>query len=133
MSTSALGWSTPELAKLYPAFLEGCLEIRRLDLEESRLEAERLQSAIKAIRHALDHVPFSPGPEDRAAPLGRVTKFPNSEDRAPRGRPQSTGRLRLDAAASMWLRKHGYPPDKQEKATQTVLEQAAVLSEGWAA
>ena len=24
-----------------------------------------------------------------------------------------------------------YPPDKQEKATQTVLEQAEVLSEGW--
>ena len=31
------------------------------------------------------------------------------------------------------LRKHGYPPDKQERATQTVLEQAEVLSEGWAA
>ena len=31
------------------------------------------------------------------------------------------------------LRKHGYPPDKQEKATLTVLEQAEVLSEGWAA
>ena len=31
------------------------------------------------------------------------------------------------------LRKYGYPPDKQEKATQTVLEQAEVLSEGWAA
>ena len=31
------------------------------------------------------------------------------------------------------LRKHGYPPDKQEKATQTVLEQAEVLSQGWAA
>ena len=30
------------------------------------------------------------------------------------------------------LRKHGYPPDKQEKATQTVLEQAEVLSDGWA-
>jgi hypothetical protein len=29
------------------------------------------------------------------------------------------------------LRKHGYPPDKQENATQTVLGQAAVLSEGW--
>ena len=29
------------------------------------------------------------------------------------------------------LRKHGYPPDKQEKATMTVLEQAEVLSEGW--
>ena len=31
------------------------------------------------------------------------------------------------------LRKHGYPPDKQEKATQTVLEQAEVLSADWAA
>ena len=30
------------------------------------------------------------------------------------------------------LRKYGYPPDKQEKATQTVLEQAEVLSGGWA-
>jgi type I restriction enzyme R subunit len=30
------------------------------------------------------------------------------------------------------LRKYGYPPDKQEKATQTVLEQAEVLSENWA-
>ena len=31
------------------------------------------------------------------------------------------------------LRKHGYPPDKQEKATQTVLEQAEVLSADWVA
>ena len=30
------------------------------------------------------------------------------------------------------LRKYGYPPDKQEKATQTVIEQAEVLSAGWA-
>jgi type I restriction enzyme R subunit len=31
------------------------------------------------------------------------------------------------------LRKYGYPPDKQAKATETVLEQAAVLSQEWAA
>ena len=31
------------------------------------------------------------------------------------------------------LRRHGYPPDKQERATLTVLEQAEVLSAGWAA
>jgi type I restriction enzyme R subunit len=31
------------------------------------------------------------------------------------------------------LRKHGYPPDKQEQATHTVLEQAEVLSAAWAA
>jgi type I restriction enzyme R subunit len=30
------------------------------------------------------------------------------------------------------LRKYSYPPDKQEKATDTVLEQAGVLSEQWA-
>ena len=30
------------------------------------------------------------------------------------------------------LRKHGYPPDKQESATQTVIEQAEILSAGWA-
>ena len=30
------------------------------------------------------------------------------------------------------LRRHGYPPDKQEAATLTVLEQAEVLSAGWA-
>ena len=29
------------------------------------------------------------------------------------------------------LRKHGYPPDKQENATRTVLEQAEMLSAGW--
>ena len=31
------------------------------------------------------------------------------------------------------LRKHGYPLDKQEKATQTVLEQAELLCKDWAA
>ncbi len=31
------------------------------------------------------------------------------------------------------LRDHGYPPDKQERATRTVLEQAEVLSAGWTA
>ena len=30
------------------------------------------------------------------------------------------------------LRKYGYPPDKQEKATRTVIEQAEMLSAGWA-
>lgn len=31
------------------------------------------------------------------------------------------------------LRKYEYPSDKQEKATLTVLEQAEVLSQEWAA
>jgi type I restriction enzyme R subunit len=42
-------------------------------------------------------------------------------------------RAQLRVLVKRILRKHGYPPDKQEKATQTVLEQAELLSEGWAA
>jgi type I restriction enzyme R subunit len=41
-------------------------------------------------------------------------------------------RAHLRVLVKRILRKYGYPPDKQEKATQTVLEQAEVLSEGWA-
>ena len=42
-------------------------------------------------------------------------------------------RARLRVLVRRTLRRYGYPPDKQEKATQTVLEQAEALSEGWAA
>ncbi len=41
-------------------------------------------------------------------------------------------RAQLRVYVKRILRKYGYPPDKQEKATQTVLEQAEALSEGWA-
>ncbi|MDS4041296.1 MAG: type I restriction endonuclease subunit R [Candidatus Competibacter sp.] len=40
-------------------------------------------------------------------------------------------RAQLRVYVKRILRKYGYPPDKQEKATQTVLEQAEVLSEAW--
>ena len=42
-------------------------------------------------------------------------------------------RAQLRVIVKRILRKYGYPPDKQERATQTVLEQAELLSEGWAA
>ncbi len=41
-------------------------------------------------------------------------------------------RAQLRVLVRRILRKHGYPPDKQERATLTVLEQAEALSEGWA-
>lgn len=41
-------------------------------------------------------------------------------------------RAQLRVYVKRILRKYGYPPDKQEKATRTVLEQAEVLSELWA-
>ena len=41
-------------------------------------------------------------------------------------------RAQLRLLVKRTLRKHGYPPDKQEDATKTVLEQAEALSAGWA-
>ena len=42
-------------------------------------------------------------------------------------------RANLRRLVKRTLRRHGYPPDKQEKATRTVLEQAEVVSADWAA
>jgi type I restriction enzyme R subunit len=42
-------------------------------------------------------------------------------------------RAQLRVYVKRILRKYGYPPDLQAKATETVLEQAEVLSAEWAA
>ncbi len=44
---------------------------------------------------------------------------------------RDNARAQIRVMVKRILRKHGYPPDKQEKATQTVLEQAEVLCQGW--
>ena len=41
-------------------------------------------------------------------------------------------RAKLRVMVKRILRQHGYPPDKQEKATNTVLEQAEVIAKDWA-
>ena len=45
---------------------------------------------------------------------------------------RQTVRAKIRVAVKRILRKHGYPPDKQEKATQTVLHQAELLCADWA-
>jgi type I restriction enzyme, R subunit len=45
---------------------------------------------------------------------------------------KESARAKLRVIVRRLLRKHGYPPDKQEKATQTVLEQAELLCSEWA-
>ena len=42
-------------------------------------------------------------------------------------------RAKIRVMVKRTLRKHGYPPDKQRKASETVLEQAEVLCKDWAA
>lgn len=46
---------------------------------------------------------------------------------------KESAKAKLRTIVKRLLRKHGYPPDKQEKATQTVLEQAELLCKDWAA
>jgi len=46
---------------------------------------------------------------------------------------RETVRAKLRTIVKRLLRKYGYPPDKQEKATQTVLTQAETLCKDWAA
>ncbi len=45
---------------------------------------------------------------------------------------KETVRAKLRVMVKRILRKYGYPPDKQEKATHTVLEQAELLARDWA-
>jgi type I restriction enzyme R subunit len=45
---------------------------------------------------------------------------------------RETARAKLRTMVRRLLRKHGYPPDKQEQATNTVMEQAERLCETWA-
>jgi type I restriction enzyme R subunit len=40
-------------------------------------------------------------------------------------------RAQLRVLVKRVLRKYGYPPDKQEKATETMLEQAEVIAGEW--
>ena len=40
-------------------------------------------------------------------------------------------RAKMRVMVKRILRRYGYPPDKQDKATQTVLEQAEVLAREW--
>jgi type I restriction enzyme, R subunit len=46
---------------------------------------------------------------------------------------RETVKAKLRTIIKRLLRKYGYPPDKQERATQTVLLQAETLCKGWVA
>ncbi len=43
-----------------------------------------------------------------------------------------SARANIRRLVKRFLNRHGYPPDKREKATRTVLEQAELLAKDWA-
>jgi len=44
---------------------------------------------------------------------------------------RETVHAKLRVMVKRILRKYGYPPDKQEKATFTIIEQAEVIARDW--
>ena len=46
---------------------------------------------------------------------------------------RDSARARMRVLVKRILRKYGYPPDLEDAAVQTVLQQAELLSESWAA
>ena len=44
---------------------------------------------------------------------------------------RDSARARMRVLVKRILRKHGFPPDLQDAAVQTVLKQAEALSSGW--
>ena len=76
------------------------------------------------------HVPRSTQGEGRKRGRNRPLSLASEEEFGTRS---GNVRANLRRLVKRILRKHGHPPDKQEKATRTVLEQAEVLSSTWAA
>ena len=69
-----------------------------------------------------------------AASLLAVTLIPVTMDLFIRGRVyREAARARIRVLVKRILRKYGYPPDLQDAAVQTVLQQAEALSAAWAA
>jgi type I restriction enzyme R subunit len=46
---------------------------------------------------------------------------------------KESARAKLMVIVSRTLKKYGYPPDKQQKAVDTVMKQAEVLADYWVA
>lgn len=68
-------------------------------------------------------------------PCLQIAKGPvemGSEERSNRWDGKRSARAKLLVIFRRLLRKYGYPPDKEEKATQTVLEQAELMCKEWA-
>ena len=77
------------------------------------------------LRDVPDPIPLLSGPR---GPERAWHPNPKRSSNATKGQ---TVRAKLRVMVKRILKKHGYPPDKQEKATYTVLAQAELLSDKW--
>ena len=78
-----------------------------------------------------------PLPENVSSNLSSFAELSNSRTSLPEKRraaasKSESARAKMRVMVKRLLRKYGYPPDKQEHATQLVLAQAEVVCEEWA-
>ena len=132
----SLGWTVKhgpeiapeELAAERKDFGQVVLEQRLQDALarlNPQLPAEALKDAFRKLTHAEGATPEARNRAVHRLLVDGVTVEYRAADGGIRGAQARVIVKRI-------LRKYGYPPDKQEKATQTVLEQAEVLSAEWA-
>nr|BAL57131.1 type I restriction enzyme, R subunit [uncultured prokaryote] len=114
--------------------LEELIELAR-QIREADRRGERLGLSDEELAF-YDALSASQGPQDVLADealrtiaqeLVRVVRENVTVDWTVR----ENARAQLRVVVKRVLRKHGYPPDRQEQAAQTVLEQAEALSELW--
>jgi Mrr N-terminal domain/Domain of unknown function (DUF3387) len=89
----------------------------------------------EAIEKLADHFGLSSEERNELLPSGRQRTFDNRVGWASTYLKKTmceNVRAHLRVLVKRILRKNGYPPDKQEQATRTVLQQAEVLSQEWA-
>ena len=122
-----------ETAQVIEELIQLAKDMRAAGARGEELGLSRRRAGV--LRRAGDQRQRGQGARRRDA----ARRSPGSSSRPSARTSRSTGRSARTSGRSCAcivkriLRKYGYPPDKQEKATQTVLEQAEVLSEGWAA
>jgi len=107
--------------------------VRGYTLNQKRLQEQGLEEIQEALSH-LTRTLTQQGLviEEGQAVLDLIERYAYSWRLLFEYDEERLARAHLRVIVKRILRKHGYPPDKQEKATQTVLQQAEVLSQEWA-
>jgi hypothetical protein len=122
---AAAGLPKPDISVLSDEFLA---EVR--GMPHRNLAVELLQKLLKSELTTLRRTNFVPARAFSEILDHTIRRYQFASNRSQGGIAQYFDRVALDA--ERLPRKYGYPPNKQEKATQTVLGRAVLLSAGWA-
>ena len=122
-----------EAAQVIEELIELAKEMREAHKRGEELGADRGRARVLRRPGGQRQRREGAGRRDPARPSPGNWWTPCRRNTLSTGRVKESVRAKLRVMVKRILRKYGYPPDKQEKATQTVLEQAELLCKDWAA